>query len=568
MQRTDRNGKKGFLTPFLCPLVLLFACAASAFGQARDTADSLFGVTSVLDIHLHFTPQEWENLQPPDDVNWKFAAARRGAREDAVAGRNFHSEKSSRPGIVGYSGVDHQYGMANVTIGDEAIYEAGVRYKGNGTFFAGHAAGKYSFKIDFNEYHDAVEFRGLKKINLNNNVMDPSMLREALSYELFREAGVPASRTGWARLYLTVDGQADRKYLGLYLLVEQVDKRFLKRVYGSSKGLLVKPSTFGAFRYFGDDWEKYAAAYFPKTEPLPAQQRRLIDFALLVQTAADVEFEAAINDYLDMDEFLSFLAVNVILSNLDSFLAGTQNYYAYLEPTSNRFQLLPWDLDISFGAFPLLGTPDSRRDLSVDRPQVGEGSNRLIERVLSIPIYKQAYHARVEQLMDTIFDEKKMRSQIDTAADFLRPLVAEEGDRAARRFEAALGDAPRRGSLHPLKYFVRKRRESVLAQLAGESKGQHHSWERRLPRKVVAKWVGFGAAFLFAGTLNAVAWLWALIAGVRHSARWGFLNMALYPIAPIVYGFHKRKDLGQGAAIMAVCSFALLIVVIVAVRSL
>jgi len=549
-------------------LVLLIAFAASAFGQASEPSDSLFGMTNVLEVHLQFTPEEWENIQPPDDVNWDFGDALEGVTEDAMAGGNFHSEKSSRPGIAGYSGVDHQYGMANVTIGDETIYRVGVRYKGNGTFFGGQESGKYSFKIDFNEYHDALEFRGLKKINLNNNVIDPSMLREALSYGLFREAGVPASRTGWARVYLTVDGQTDRKYLGLYLVVEQVDKRFLKRVYGSSQGLLVKPSTFGAFRYFGDDWEKYEAAYFPKTEPSPEQRQRLIDFALLVQTAGDAEFEATIKDYLDMDEFLSFLAVNVILSNLDSFLGGSQNYYAYLEPTSNKFQLLPWDLDISFGAFVMLGTPDSRRDLSIDRPQVGEGSNRLIERVLSIPKYKQTYHDRVEQLTNSIFDEQKMRLQIDRAADFLRPLVAEEGDRASRRFEAALGDSPQSSSPHALKYFVRKRRESVLDQLAGRSKGQHHSWESRLSPKLVAKWIGFRAAFLFAGMLNGTAWLWALIAGLRDSTRWGFLNMVLYPIAPIVYGFHKRKDLGRGAAIMVVCSFALLIVVIVAISLL
>ncbi|HIK91072.1 MAG TPA: hypothetical protein EYG03_03640 [Planctomycetes bacterium] len=546
-------------------LSILFALATTVFGQAADDSDSVFGMTSVLEVHLQFTPKEWKKLQPRADVNLDFDEALEGVIEDAMAGRNFHSEKSSRPGIVGYSGVDHQYGMANVTIDDETVHGVGVRYKGNGTFFAGHATRKYSFKIDFPEFHDDLEFRGLKKINLNNSVTDPSMLREALSYELFREAGVPASRTGWAKVYLTVDGETDHKYLGLYLMVEQVDKRFLKRVYGSSEGLLVKPSTFGAFRYFGDDWKKYEAAYFPKTDPTPEQQQRLIEFARLVHTADDARFKVEIEDFLDTDEFLSFLAVNVILSNMDSFLGGSQNYYAYLEPTSNKFQLLPWDLDISFGAFEMLGTPGSRRDLSIDRPQIGVGSNRLIERILSISKFKQAYHERIEQLMESMFEEKKMIAQIDQAADFVRPLVAENGVRAAERFEAELADSPR-GSPHALKYFVRQRIASVRNQLDGKSQGQHHSWES--PAKVMVKLVGFAAAFLFAGMLNAVAWLWASIAGSRDSTRWVLLNMFLYPVAPIIYGFHKRKDIGRPAAIMVTCSFALMIVVVAAIIGL
>ena len=33
---------------------------------------------------------------------------------DATAGRSFRSEKSTRPGLAGYLGVDHQYGRADV----------------------------------------------------------------------------------------------------------------------------------------------------------------------------------------------------------------------------------------------------------------------------------------------------------------------------------------------------------------------------------------------------------------------------------------------------------------------
>lgn len=543
-------------------LVTVITTTVPVCGQSPDPAESLFGVRNVLDVHLQFTAAEWKKLQPADDVNWDFGDAIQGIIKDSTAGRNFHSEKSSRPGLAGYMGVDHQYGMADVTIGDQTLREVGVRYKGNGTFMGARGSRKFSFKIDFNEYHDDQEFRGLKKINLNNCVTDPSMLREALSYELFREAGVPASRTGWAKVYLTDGGQADHKYMGLYLVVEQVDKRFLKRVFGSSKGLLVKPSTFGAFRYFRDDVAKYEAAYFPKTDPTPGQWQRLIAFARLIHEADDDAFDSEISEFLDMDAFLSFLAMNVILSNLDSFLGGSQNYYAYLDPTSNKFQLLPWDLDISFGAFEMLGTPDARRDLSIDRPQVGQGSNRLVERVLSIPRYKQAHRDRIEQLMESLFAEKKMINQIEDAAEFVGPLVALEGKTARAEFQKALADKPQPPRAHAVKYFVRTRRASLLKQLAGRSEGQHLAWEN--PEEIIA-WIGVGIGFLVAGALNATAWIWAGFAGFRDSNTWGVLNLCFYPIAPMIYGFRKRSDLGRGAAILVLCSSLLMIAVFVVI---
>ena len=58
----------------------------------------------------------------------------------------------------------------------------------------------------------------------------------------------------------------------------------------------------------------------------------------LIHEADDDEFEARYTDYLDVDQFLKFIACNVIVCNLDSFLSGSQNHYIYLEPESNRFQ--------------------------------------------------------------------------------------------------------------------------------------------------------------------------------------------------------------------------------------
>ena len=545
-------GGRGQILAWACSAAVLLAVPAS--GQEEPSPlgpDSLFGLDRVIDVHFELAAKEWEKLQPPAGTRLDDGAVGAAFADligDALRGGNFRSEKSTRPGLAGYLGLDHQYGRADVTLDGQTIRGVGLRYKGNGTFIVGHKTGKYPFKIDFNEYRESASFRGLTKVNLNNNATDPSMMREALSYELFREAGIACSRVGFARLTLTVPGQLDRESKGLYTIVEQVDKRFLKGRFGGAKGLLLKPSTFGVFRYLGEDWAEYETAFVPKTESTEAQQQRVMEFARLLHKGDDAAFEAALEEYLDVDQFLRFLAINVLLSNLDSFLGGAQNHYIYLEPQSNQFRFLPWDMDISFGAFDMEGTPSSRRNLSIDHPQTS--NNPLIERVLAIERHKQTYHDYLAEYLKTVFGEEKLRGQIDQLAAFLRPLMSANGEDAPARFEKAIADAPSLFQPHALKFFVTKRHESVRDQLAGQHSGDVVGSDLDLTQ--LFEWftgprVAVLLAFPLLLLLNGSGWLWGVAAGFRNSTMWGLLNALLFPVCPLVYGFFVHRELGRRA---------------------
>ena len=532
------------------------AFVSVAVGQ-EPGPESLFGLTNLSEIHLELSSEEWAKLQPPAGTDWDVGRAFKDIERDAIAGRNFHSKNSTRPGLAGYLGIDHQYGKADITIDGESVPGAGLRYKGNGTFIEGRERGEYSFKIDFNEYDPEQEFRGLRKLNLQNNVTDESMLREALSYELFREAGIPCPRVGWAKVSLSVPGLYDREDLGIYSIVEQVDKRFLKARFGSAKGLLLKPSTFGTFRYFGEDWEDYEKAYFPKSEPSEMQKQRVIDFARLIQLADQKTFDEEIYDYLDVDVFTRFLAINVLLSNLDSFLGGAQNYYVYLDSGSGKFQVWPWDLDHSFGAFDLVGSPETRRNLSIHEPHWG--SNRIIERMMKVPRFREGYHRYLERYLGTLFAKEKIRRQIAEVSAFLRPLVQENGKRELIRFDKLVAQKPSKKEPHALNLFVAERRASVRRQLANESDGEVLRWDGG------RDFEGFIAAaviVLAALLLNLGVYIWAAVAGFRGSAGWGFLNLLFYPVAPLIYGLGIRKDHGKRPAIAVLVSVGTLAIAV------
>ena len=447
-------------------------------------------------------------------------------------------------------GVDHQYGKAEITIDGETVKGIGLRYKGNGTFLAyveGDVTRRLSFKIDFNEYDDELEFRGLTKVNLNNG----SLMREPLSYELFREAGIHCSRVGYAKVSLTIPGKIDRRPHGLYTVIEQADKRFLKDHYSSAKGLLMKPSTFGVFRYFGEEWDEYEVGFVPKTKPTEEQKQRVIEFARLIHKSEDDAFEEKVKDYLDVDQFLRFLAVNVLLTNLDSFLGGNQNHYIYLEPESNKFQFFPWDMDISFGVFPFNGTPETRRKLSIDHP--GGKGHIMIERVLNIPRHKKTYHDYLDTYLNTIFAEDKMHQQIEKVGEFVRPMVKINGPKATDGFDGVLADSPNWYEEHPINYFVTKRRESVRRQLDGESEGHIlHDPPPNWPEII-----GWSIAFFSVLLVQISVWIWGIVVGFRGSTLWGCLNIFFPPLTPAIYGFAVRRDLGFRCAIFAIfCLFS------------
>lgn len=527
---------------------------STVIAQVTEGADTVFQSEHASEIILRFTAEEWSRLQPSSELDWDVGRAFGEVISDASQGKEFRAGEENRPGLGGYLGLNHQYGKADFVIDGEQIPDVGVRFKGNGSFLSGRAFDKYSFKVDFNEYQDDLSFGGLKKLNLQSCAADPTMLREAVSYELFREAGVPASLTGWASVTTEIDGEVKKR--GLFLVVEQVDKQFLKRAFGESDGLLVKPSAFTAFPYLGETWGPYESYYNPKTKPTDEQQRRLIEFAKLIHLSDKEEFDSRVEEFLNLESFLSFLSVNVILSNLDSFLGGSQNYYAYLSAETNKFQLIPWDLDHSFGSLEIIGTPESRVQHSIKQPQLGSGQNRLIERLLDMPEVRKEYLASVERLSDSVFAKQKWIDQVEARAAFVRPLL---DDKERQRMDAAVRGEAVPGKGYSLEEFVRTRHDSVQDQLVGKSEGQTNDFNQGLDRKLVIQTAAWGLAIVFAAFLNLIVCIWASVSGFRSSPKWGLLNLFLYPLSPLVFGFLISRKHGLRSAVLTLLCVSLMI---------
>ena len=191
----------------------------------------------------------------------------------------------------------------------------------------------------------------------------------------------------------------------------------------------------------------------------------------MVNSAPDDQFKKEIESYLDVDEFLRFLAANTITSNLESVFALGHNYLLYLNPKTNKFILLPGDLEFSLANFLLMGNPDQLMDLSLTHPYPGQ--NKLVDRLLAIKDGSEKYQKVVKDVSAKTFTKGQLLEQINTVEKLIKEPLAKEKTAAAAREEVAAGFGPAgAGPQAPnLKIFVEKRTASVAAQLAGKSKG-------------------------------------------------------------------------------------------------
>jgi len=405
---------------------------------------------------------------------------------------------NGRNGLASAAGIDFKYVHADLEFEGQLLRDVAVRYKGNGTYMESRNSIKKSLKIDLNKYVKGQKLASETKLNLHNNVTDASWMNEVLSYRLFRDAGVPAPRTSYAKVYVTVPGQFDKKYFGLYSIVEDVDNHFAQDRFGSKEGAIFKPVTRDLFGYLGEDWSKYSQSYDPKTDPSDGEKRRVMDFSKLLTSASDAEFSGRLAQYLDLEEFARFMSVTVWLSTMDSILMMGQNFYVYLQPKTHQFEFLPWDLDHSFGQFPMGGTQDEREQLSVLKPW--RGTNRFLERIFNNEGFKKIYLATMKEFSKTILTPERFAQQVDQTAAAIRPAVAEESEMKLARFDKVVsgepvehffgggpGPAMRRGGegregprfgpggfmqpAKPIKGFVVARSQSVSDQLAGKSEG-------------------------------------------------------------------------------------------------
>ncbi len=283
--------------------------------------------------------------------------------------------------------LEDTYYPVDLTWNGLTVRNAAVRSRGSGS----RDPVKPSLKIDFGKYVSGQTFVGLKSIALDNFRQDPGMIRELVSMQLFRKMGLVAPRVAHAQVYV------NNEYVGLFAILEPIDKTFLKTWLGSSDGYLFEYSGGNwHFEWLGEDVSQYAAMFEAKTrEDEPADQLfgPIAAMADVASHRGMAEWESSVRERLDLDRLLIYLAVESFLSDHDGFAGdwGMNNFYMYRASASGPHVILPWDKDVNFR--------------EIDRGIfVGFDENILLSTAMLVPHLKDAYLAALRRCAEVASD--------------------------------------------------------------------------------------------------------------------------------------------------------------------
>jgi len=298
------------------------------------------------------------------------------------------------------------YVRASVTVNSDTFRHVGIRLKGQGSFRP--LEDRPSLALKFDEFVQDQKFCGLTKIMLNNSSQDRSYLSEYICTSLYRDAGVPVGRVTFAIVEL------NGRDLGFYVLIEAMNKAFLRQHFRNPNGPLYEAYAKDIDRSLDQDSG-------PPSDQSDVKR-------LVAATRSPVESRmAALDEVLDVDNFLSSLAICMLIAQHDSYALNRNNYRIYREPDSPRFTMIPHGIDGSFtqNMIPLVPPPTRILTRAVLEPS--EGLARYKERLAALytnffklDVISNRVHAASSRLANATRNEQERSNFVAQAARFVR----------------------------------------------------------------------------------------------------------------------------------------------------
>ncbi|MEE9297274.1 MAG: ThuA domain-containing protein [Phycisphaerae bacterium] len=257
---------------------------------------------------------------------------------------------------------------------------------------------KKNFKVKFSADN---LFANRRKVNLQGQFDEASLMREALAYSLYTIIGTPSA--AFEMVHLMLNGA----FGGVYLDVEQINERFLARNGLDTSGNLYKVILFGEMQLIPNLPEAVHLIFGEETNE-DGSYEDLIHLITTVNTVSDEEFPVVAHRMLDLPQFLDWYAMAILTGNNDF---ATKNHFLYHDPTQDKWMAFPWDLQHTFG---LTAPWDSAINLGVEgKPDIFGLSNLLLTRLMSVGAFRDYHAMRLTEWINSFFNPEAMDPNVD-----------------------------------------------------------------------------------------------------------------------------------------------------------
>jgi len=270
----------------------------------------------------------------------------------------------------------------------------------------------YSLKLDSKE----LLYLEQRKFMLTKSESDRSRLRNKVAFDLFREIpNITSLQVNFLHIFINgVD-------YGLFNQAEAMRKEYLVH-----RGWNPDDHIYNANNFFFQDLP--ALALDDKGEPLDPEafekiieikngkdHRKLLEMIKAVNSTEDIN--SVIDKYFDRENYLTWLAVNLLLGDKDAI---QHNYYLYNPVNSNKFYFLPWDYD---------GAWASKKYLS--RTEYGISvwwSVVLHQKFFSNSTNLDELYAKTDQIRQEYLSDEKVQTVVDKYIETVVPFQDVEPD--------------------------------------------------------------------------------------------------------------------------------------------
>ncbi len=287
-----------------------------------------------------------------------------------------------------------KYVRATLKQGERTWKNVAVHLKGAAGSFRG-IDDKPGLSINMDKFTDDQNFHGLDKFHLNNSVQDPSFVSELICGEIFRSAGVPASRC--AHAILTLNG----KPKGFYVLKEGYDVAFLERSFGSKNGNLYDGG-------FLREVDQPLQVISDKGDVAPYTELKSLWNAAQLPDPA-LRFKE-MERLLDGDRWVSYLALEALMFDWDGYPMNRNNYRIYHDPKRDKIVFIPSGTDQMFG--------DPNGNL------LPRFNGFVAQAYVSTPDGRQRYLNRMDEILKTLWKPEVWNKRLDEVEAVLKPALA------------------------------------------------------------------------------------------------------------------------------------------------
>lgn len=273
----------------------------------------------------------------------------------------------------------------------------GLRIKGNSSFFFLPAGSqKASFNIEIDDQDPDADLWGYSTLNLNNGIEDPTFCREIGFFRFIRRY-TPAGLGN--HVVLNINGNP----WGVYVNIQQYNKRLLEEYYADGGGVRIKCPNIGgaALRWFGTAISAYFADYELKNDGglgTNAAWQTLVE-ACDALNNSPIGTPELIDDELSIDGAIWSVVAENLFMDEDSYIAKGADFNVYWDPTHGRSILHQHDGNESWGVS-LFGWPGGvTTDLSPTY-RFNSSSRPVLRNLMRVPRWRERYMAHMRTMLE------------------------------------------------------------------------------------------------------------------------------------------------------------------------